>query len=61
MIHNKTRRGATAVQAILVIGGIGLFALATLPMLGNDISDDFVKYAAPIVGDLPVTERADGW
>ena len=28
---------------------------------GNDISDDFVKYAAPIVGDLPVTERADGW
>lgn len=27
---------------------------------GNDISDDFVKYAAPIVGDLPVTERVDG-
>jgi 6-phosphofructokinase 1 len=27
---------------------------------GNDISDDFVKYAAPIVGDLPVIERVDG-
>lgn len=28
---------------------------------GNDISDDFVKYAAPIVGELPVTERIDGF
>ena len=28
---------------------------------GNDISEDFVKYAAPIVGELPVTERVDGW
>ena len=28
---------------------------------GNDISDKFVEYAAPIVGDLPVVERVDGW
>ena len=28
---------------------------------GNNISEEFVKYAAPIVGELPVTERVDGW
>ena len=28
---------------------------------GNDISQAFIDYAAPIVGELPVTERVDGW
>ena len=28
---------------------------------GNDISQAFIDYAAPIVGDLPITERVDGW
>ena len=27
---------------------------------GNDISQAFIDYAAPIVGELPVTERVDG-
>ncbi|MEM6260234.1 MAG: 6-phosphofructokinase [Planctomycetota bacterium] len=28
---------------------------------GNDISQAFIDYASPIVGELPVTERVDGW
>ena len=28
---------------------------------GNDISQKFIDYALPIVGELPVIERVDGW